>query len=71
MPAGEEVMVPPPVVGTLVTNSSLPKVAVTVLAASIVTVQVLAVPEQPPPDQPMKVEFSLIERVNVTEVPEL
>jgi len=46
------------------------KVAVTVLAASIVRAQVL-VPEHPPPDQPAKVESAAAVAVKVTEVPEL
>jgi hypothetical protein len=46
------------------------KVAVTVVAAVIVTVQVL-VPEHPPPDQPVKVYPLFGEAVKVTDVPEL
>ena len=42
--------------------------AVTVVAALIVTVQV-AVPEQPPPLQPVKVEPATGAAVKVTEVP--
>src|SRR5207247_3710196 len=44
------------------------KVAVTVVAALRVTVQV-PVPEQPPPVQPVKVEPAAGVAVNVTEVP--
>jgi hypothetical protein len=43
------------------------KVAVTVVAAVMGTVQV-AVPEQPPPLQPVKVEPAAAEAVRVTEV---
>jgi len=46
------------------------KVAVTVIAAVIVTVQV-PVPEHPPPDQPVKVYPLFGEAVKVTDVPEL
>ena len=46
------------------------KVAVTVVAAVIVTVQVLAL-EHPPPDQPEKVYPLAAEAVKVTDVPEL
>src|SRR2546430_370464 len=57
MPAGELVTVPPPVPALLTVSAKLgrPKVAVTVVAAESVTVQV-PVPEQPPPLQPVKVE---------------
>ena len=44
------------------------KVAVTVVAAEMVTVQVL-VPEQPPPVQPLKVEPAAGAAVRVTAVP--
>jgi hypothetical protein len=44
------------------------KVAVTEVAAVIVTVQV-PVPEHPPPNQPVKVYPLLAEAVNVTDVP--
>jgi hypothetical protein len=46
------------------------KVAVTVVAAVIVTVQVL-VPEHPPPDQPVNVYPLFGEAVKVTAFPEL
>jgi hypothetical protein len=44
------------------------KVAVTVVAAVTETVQV-PVPEQPPPDQPVKVEPTTGVAVRTTEVP--
>ena len=47
------------------------KAALTLCAALIVTVQVVWVPEHPPPDQPVKVEPASGEAVRVTEVPEL
>ena len=65
IPAGLEVTVPPPV-PLLETLSLLLKVAPTVLAAFIVTVQVLPVPEQAPL-QPRKVPEALA--VSVTTVP--
>jgi len=46
------------------------KVAVTEVVAVMVTVQV-PVPEQPPPDQPVKVDPLVAEAVRVTDVPEL
>ena len=45
------------------------KVAVTVLLPSIVTWQVVDVPEQTPPDQPVKVESVSGVAVRVTPVP--
>ena len=45
------------------------KVAVTDVAAVIVTVQV-PVPEHPPPDQPEKVDPLVAEAVKVTDVPD-
>jgi hypothetical protein len=44
-------------------------VAVTVWAEFIVTVQVVPVPEQPPPDQPVKVDPEAGDSVSVTEAP--
>ena len=70
MPVGELVTVPEPV-PDLVTNKVYGfkvKVAVTFLAASIVRVQVLLVPEQLP-DQLVKVEPVSGVTVKVTEVP--
>ena len=46
------------------------KVAVTDVAAVIVTVQ-MPVPEHPPPDQPEKVDSLLATAAKVTDVPEL
>ena len=45
------------------------KLAVTVAAETIVTVQVVAVPVHPPPDQPSKVEPELGAAVSVTVAP--
>lgn len=56
------------IVGAWVSEVKL-KVAVTVMLEETVTVQ-LPVPEQPPPDQPAKVEPELAAAVNVTLVPE-
>jgi hypothetical protein len=67
IPAGELVTVPVPV-PALVTVSCTgtgAKLAVTVLATFIVTVQVLAVPVQAP-DQPLKVEPADAAAVNLT-----
>jgi hypothetical protein len=57
MPAGEDVTVPlpVPVLVTVRVGVASVKVAVTFLAAVMDTVQVAALPEQPPPDQ-LKVE---------------
>ena len=72
IPAGLLVTVPAPVpdfviertyVGTLEVN-----VAVTVVAAFIVTIQ-LPVPEHPPPDQPLNILFDPCTAVKVTGVP--
>jgi hypothetical protein len=46
------------------------KVAVTDCAALIVTVHVVAAPEQPPPLQPVNAEPLLGASVNVTNVPD-
>jgi hypothetical protein len=46
------------------------KVAVTLCAALIVTVQV-PVPEHPPPDHPVKVDPVLADAVSITDVPGL
>jgi len=70
MPAGALVTVPVPA-PALVTVSAKDwraKVAVTEVAALTVTVQV-AVPEQPPPLQPVKVEPAAGAAVKVTAVP--
>ena len=69
MPVGELDTVPVPLpAGVTVRRYLLSvKVAVTVLAALIVTLQV-PVPEQPPPDQPVKLEPVACAAVNVTDV---
>ncbi len=74
MPAGEESTVPRPeptlvTVSVWLTVAVGVKVARTLVAAFIVTRQV-PVPEQSPPDQPVKVEPLAAEAVSVTEVPE-
>src|SRR5882672_12496378 len=70
MPAGEPVMVPVPVPDLLTVSvkDCCAKVAVTEVAALIVTVQV-PVPEQPPPFQRVKVEPAAGVAVRVTAVP--
>src|SRR5207249_2771397 len=70
MPAGALVTVPlpAPLELTVSVKDCSAKVAVTVCAALIVTVQV-PVPEQPPPLQPEKVEPAAGAAVKVTEVP--
>src|SRR5438034_394155 len=70
MPAGALVMVPLPTPALLRVSvkDGRAKVAVTVCAAFTVTVQV-AVPEQPPPLQPEKVEPAAGAAVKVTGVP--
>jgi len=70
IPAGLEVTVPlpVPVLLTVRENVCALKVAVTVVAAFMVTVQ-LPVPEQPPPLQPEKVEPPAGLAVRVTAVP--
>src|SRR2546430_1615943 len=70
IPAGAELTVPLPVpdLPTVRANCCTLNVAVTVVAAVSVTVQV-SVPEQPPPLQPVKVEPALGVAVSVTPVP--
>jgi hypothetical protein len=70
MPAGELVTVPlpAPALVTVSAKDDCMKVAVTVVAAFIVTVQVVAMPEQPPL-QPVKVDPAAAAAVRVTEVP--
>jgi len=70
IPAGLEVTVPlpDPVLLTESVNVCTLKVAVTDVAAFIVTEQV-PVPEQPPPLQPAKVEPPAGAAVSVTDVP--
>jgi len=70
IPAGELVTVPLPVPALLTVSAKVgrAKVAVTVVAALRVTVQV-PVPEQPPPLQPVKVEPAAGVAVSVTAVP--
>jgi len=70
IPAGLEVTVPlpDPVLLTESVNVCTSKVAVTDVAALIVTEQV-PVPEQPPPLQPAKVEPPAGLAVSVTDVP--
>src|SRR5207244_12644802 len=62
------VPVPAPALLTVSVKVWIANVAVTEVAALIVTVQV-AVPEQPPPLQPAKVEPATGAAVKVTEVP--
>jgi len=74
MPAGADVIVPPaaPAPARLTSSANCAdsvKVAVTVFAASTVTVQP-ALPEHPPPDQLAKVEPAVGVACNVTVVPE-
>src|SRR5438445_771771 len=69
MPAGALVTAPLPVPALLTVSVKVGvKVAVTVVAAEMVTVQV-PVPEQPPPVQPAKVEPAAGAAVSVTVVP--
>src|SRR5439155_17705921 len=70
IPAGAEVTAPAPVpdLPTVRVNCCTLKLAVTVVAAVGVTVQV-PVPEQPPPLQPSNVEPALGVAVSVTAVP--
>src|SRR4029453_5565357 len=70
MPAGLLVTVPIPgsALLTVSVKASRAKVAVTVVAALSVTVQV-PVPEQPPPLQPVKLEPAVGVAVKVTAVP--
>ena len=73
MPEGEEVTVPDPVPAFVTVNAMTVaelKVAVTVVAAFTVTMQV-PVPEQPPLDQPAKVEPEAALAVSVTVVPDV
>jgi hypothetical protein len=72
IPAGEDVTVPLPVpdLVTFSVNVWTVKLAVTVVAAFIVTVQV-PVPEQPPPLQPLNVDPPAADAVSVTTVPPL
>src|SRR5436853_6999469 len=70
IPAGELVTVPLPVPALLTVSAKVgrAKVAVTVVAALRVTVQA-AVPEQPPPLQPVKVEPAAGVAARVAAVP--
>ena len=70
IPAGVLVTVPLPVPALLTVRAKVgtSNVAVTVVAADIVTVQELA-PEQPPPLQPVKIEPDAGVAVSVTAVP--
>src|SRR5262245_50368600 len=70
MPAGGLVLGPDPAPARLTVRAKdcAPKVAVTELAALIVTVQV-PVPEHPPPDQPVNVPPAAGAAVRVTTVP--
>ena len=63
--------VPTPVPGfvTVKLYTDVANVAVTDVAAVIVTVQVPA-PEQPPPDQPEKVDPLFVKAVKVTDFPD-
>jgi hypothetical protein len=54
-----------------ISTPKLLNVAVTVAAALMETVQVVAVPLHPPPDQPTKFETEFGEAVRVTELPEI
>jgi hypothetical protein len=67
MPVGELVTVPSPVPALVTVNGTRTavKLAVTVFAAPILTVQVLAVPVQAP-DQPLKVDPVVVAAVKVT-----
>ena len=55
--------------GVVSPNTTVLKVAVTVVFALTVTVQ-LPVPEHPPPDQPANVDPLVADAVSVTDVPE-
>jgi len=70
MPAGElvTVPVPAPAVVTVSAKDDCTKLAVTVVAAFMVTVHV-PVPVQPPPLQPVNVEPAAAAAVSVTDVP--
>src|SRR5260221_11528411 len=72
MPAGLDVTVPLPVPGLLTVRLNCSggalKVAVTVVAAFIVTLHV-PVPEHPPPLQPLNVDPPAAPAVSVTTVP--
>jgi hypothetical protein len=70
MPTGELVTVPEPVPAfvTVSVRDLSTKVAVTVLAASIVTMHVVAVPLHPPPVKPLKSAFAAGAAVSVTTV---
>ena len=70
IPAGALVTVPLPAPAfvTVSANVGTPKVAVTVVAADIVTVHA-PVPEQPPPLQPVNVEPAAGVAVSITAVP--
>jgi len=69
MPAGDDVTVPLPVLVMVMVYVLMLKRASTVAADVIGTVQVLAVPVQPPPDQPANVDPELAAAVNTTLVP--
>ena len=63
MPVGSEVTVPepvPPLTATDTVCERIAKVAVTACAWFMRTVQVVAAPLQPPPDQPVKVAAAAI-----------
>jgi len=70
MPAGAEVTVPEPAPLRMIVSVCRigVNVAVTVVAAAIVTWQVL-VPVQPPPLQPAKIDPAVGDAVSVTVVP--
>ena len=70
MPAGLLVTVPLPDFVTVSVNCWSVNAAVTDIAEVTETTHV-PVPEQPPPDQPVKIEFTLGEAVSVTVVPKL
>jgi hypothetical protein len=72
MPAGADVTVPVPLPARTIVREFCggAKVAVTVVAADIVTVQVL-VPEQPPPDQPANTDPVAAVAVKTTLAPAL
>jgi hypothetical protein len=67
IPAWELVTVPEPEPeGDTVSVSIAVNVAVTVVAAARGSVQVVAVPEHPPPDQPVNAEPDAASAVSVT-----
>jgi len=68
MPPGDEVTVPLPTRLMVSAYCARVKVAVTFVAANRVTVHV-PVPVQPPPLQPVKIEFTAAAAVSVTTVP--